>query len=58
MEIFSLEGRKQATIYYGKLLQAGYYQIVLNGYDLLPGIYILSINKGNKQPEYFELILQ
>lgn len=58
MELFSLEGRKQATLYSDQMLQAANHEIGLAGYHLLPGVYIMSIKKGDKSPECFELILQ
>lgn len=58
MELFSLDGRKQATIYSGAVVQAGNHEIELTVYNLLPGIYILSINKEGKHSEFTELILQ
>jgi len=58
MDLFSLEGRKQATICSGELFQAGNHEIALARYHLLSGIYIISINKGDNHPEYFEIILK
>jgi hypothetical protein len=58
MELFSLNGRKQVTLYSGALVQTGNHEIELDGYHLLPGVYILSINKEDKRSEFSELILQ
>jgi hypothetical protein len=58
VELFSLDGKKQATVYSGQFVQEGNHEIELAGYSLLPGIYILKSHKENKRPEIFELILQ
>ncbi len=58
VEILSLDGKKQATIYAEVLVQEANHRIELSEYKLLPGIYILSFSSEDKQKEYFKLILQ
>jgi hypothetical protein len=58
MELFSLDGRKQAIIYHEEPVQEGNYEIPLAGYNLVPGLYIISIKEGVRGPDFFELILQ
>ena len=56
-EIFSLDGRKVATIYPDQWLSAGIQTIELSSYNLIPGIYITKITSEGRSSEIFKLIV-